>query len=146
MSGLKFDKKMPKVISAKKHAIIDYVHVATNMVVAAMFYRRNKRAGLGAFFLAGSVLANALMTDYEYGVFRLYSFKVHGLLDYGVAAASAVMPEILDLSHTSEGRFFQLQGAGESLIAGITDYDDDSGAQRTGRRGAGDRLRTREAA
>jgi hypothetical protein len=146
MSGLKFDDKMPKVISAKKHAIIDYVHVATNMVVAALFYRRNKRAGIGAFFLAGSVLANALMTDYEYGVFRLYSFKVHGLLDYGVAAASAVMPEILGISDDPEGRFFKLQGVGESLIAGITNYDDDSGARRTGSHRLDDRLGIRRAA
>ena len=45
-------------------------------------------------FRAGaSVLANALMTDYPLGAFRLYSFRVHGALDYGVAAASAAIPE-----------------------------------------------------
>ena len=40
--------------------------------------RTAKGASLGA-----GVLANAPMTDYPGGVFRLHPFKVHGILDYG---------------------------------------------------------------
>ena len=84
----------PKVISARTHAVIDYIHAGTNFVAGALFWKRNKGAAIGAFALGAGVLANALMTDYPLGVFRLYSFKVHGLLDYGVAAASGFMPEM----------------------------------------------------
>ena len=134
MAGLKFDNSMPRVISAKTHGIIDYIHVATNLLAGALFWKRNKRAATGAFILGGSVLANALMTDYELGVFRLYSFKVHGILDYAAAGTSAAMPALLGFTAESEATYFYGQGAGETLIAGISDYGDDSGAERTGQR------------
>lgn len=134
MAGLKFDDSMPRVLSSKTHSVIDYIHVATNFVAGALFWKRNKRAAAGAFILGGSVLANSLMTDYELGVFRLYSFKVHGILDYGAAATSAAMPAMMGFSDKRQAKYFYSQGGGESLIAGISDYADDSGAERTGRR------------
>jgi len=69
------------------------------------------------------------MTDDSLGVFRLYSFKVHGLLDYGVAAASGLMPEMtFTRPHRAEGQYFRIQGAGETGIAAITNYDDHRGS------------------
>ncbi len=133
MAGLKFDDMAPRVISAKTHSIIDYVHAATNFAAAAMFRRRDRRASWAAFALGASVLGNALMTDYELGVFRLYSFKVHGILDYSVAAASALMPKLLDLGG-AEAAYFYGQGGGETTIAAMSDYDDDAGARRLPRR------------
>ena len=95
----------PKIISARTHAVIDYIHAGTNFLVAAMFWKRNRRrAAKGAFALGAGVLANALMTDYPGGVFRLYPFKVHGVLDYGVAAASGFMPEMAGIRPHSAGR------------------------------------------
>jgi len=121
----------PKVISARTHAVIDYVHAGTNFVAAAIFWKRNRRAAIGALALGAGVLGNALMTDYPLGVFRLYSFKVHGLLDYGVAAASGFMPEMTGTRpHRAEGKYFRIQGAGETGIAAITDYDDHTGERR----------------
>ena len=134
MAGLTFDDSMPRVLSSKTHSIIDYIHVATNFVAGALFWKHNKRAAAGAFILGGSVLANSLMTDYELGVFRLYSFKVHGILDYAAAATSAAMPAMMGFSDRTQAKYFYAQGGGESLIAGISDYDDDSGAERTGKR------------
>ena len=73
---------------------------------------------------------NALMTDYEYGVFRVWSFKTHGILDYGVAATSAAFPKLLDIEGTPEATYFYAQGGGETVIAGMSDYDDNSGSRR----------------
>jgi hypothetical protein len=134
MAGLKFDDSMPRVISSKTHSVIDYIHVATNLVAGALFWKRNKRAATGAFILGGSVLANSLMTDYELGVFRLYSFKVHGILDYVAAGTSAALPAMLGFTNKREAAYFYAQGGGESLIAGLSNYDDDSGAERPGQR------------
>jgi hypothetical protein len=130
MSGLKFDDRAPKLINARTHAVIDYVHVATNFMVAAIFRNRNRRASNAAFALGASVLFNALMTDYQLGVFRAYSFKVHGILDYGVAASSAIMPAVLGFHDTPEAAFFYAQGAGETAIAAVSDYDDIAGSRR----------------
>ncbi len=131
MAGLGFDDKLPRVISAKTHSMIDYLHVGTNFLVGALFHKNgNRRAAYSAHALGASVLANALMTDYQLGVFRLYSFKVHGVLDYGVAAASAALPSILGFTDTPEAKYFWGQGVGETGIAGVSDYDDDSGSKR----------------
>ncbi|MGZ4787306.1 MAG: hypothetical protein ACXVZX_02230 [Terriglobales bacterium] len=131
MSGLGFDDFFPGVISSKTHSIIDYIHAGTNFAAAALFYKRgDSRAGHAAVALGASVLFNALMTDYEYGVFRVWSFKTHGILDYGVAAASASFPKLLDIEDSADAAYFYAQGGGETLIAGISDYNDDSGAKR----------------
>src|SRR3954467_10557945 len=125
MSGLKLDNFFPRVISSKTHSIIDYIHAGANFAAAALFYKRgNRRAGHAATALGASVLMNALMTDYEYGVFRKWSFKTHGILDYGVAAASAAFPQLLDIEEDGDAAYFYAQGGGETVIAGIPDYDD----------------------
>jgi hypothetical protein len=129
MAGLISDR-LPAVIDAKTHGVIDYIHAGTNILAGILFRRRSTRASNAAFALGAAVLVNALCTDYELGVFRLYDFKVHGMLDYGVAAASAAMPALLGLEGTAERSYFYGQGGGESVIAGITDYNDDSGARR----------------
>jgi hypothetical protein len=131
MAGLGFDDVFPRVISSRTHSIIDYFHAATNFAVGAMFHKSNGKAAAAAYTLGASVLVNALMTDYDYGVFRVWDFRVHGLLDYGVAAASSLIPKLLDLEDSPAAKaYFYGQGGGETLIAGISDYSDDSGAQR----------------
>jgi len=131
MAGLKFDNFFPAVISPKTHGIIDYIHAGTNFAAAALFYKKgNSRAGHAATALGASVLLNALMTDYEYGVFRKWSFRTHGIMDYGVAAASSVLPKILDLDEAEDSAYFYGQGGGETLIAGLSDYEDNSGSRR----------------
>ena len=37
MAGLGIDDALPKLIPAKTHAIIDYIHAGTNFVAAALF-------------------------------------------------------------------------------------------------------------
>jgi len=123
---------LPKVIDAKTHSIIDYIHAGTNFVAGALFRKNNPRASNAAYALGAAVLVNALCTDYQLGVLRLWSFRVHGMLDYGVAATSAVLPPLLQIQDTPEAKYFYGQGGGETVIAGITDYNDDSGSRRVG--------------
>jgi hypothetical protein len=75
------------------------------------------------------VRCNALLTDYPLGVFRVYSFKAHGILDCGVAAASAAMPKMTGISDSPEAKYFRIQGAAETGVVAMTDYDDDTGAR-----------------
>lgn len=128
MAGILLDK--PRVISARTHAFIDYIHVGANLIAAVAFRKRNKRASTAALALGMAVLGNSLMTDYPLGVFRLYSFKVHGILDYGVAAMSTVMPSLLGFAELPEAAYFRAQGAGEAVIAVVSDYSDPAGSQR----------------
>ncbi len=132
MAGLGFDDFVPRVFSAKTHAVVDYIHAGTNFVVGAIFHRSgNKRAAYAAYALGVSVLGNALMTDYPLGVFRLYSFKVHGALDYGVAGASAILPTVLGIMGDPEAKYFWGQGGAETATAGMSNYNDNTGAKHT---------------
>jgi hypothetical protein len=120
----------PKVISPKTHAIIDYVHAGTNIVAGVLFRRSGRRrASNAAYALGAGVLVNALMTDYPLGMFRRYSFRVHGALDYGIAAASAAMPRLLGIEDQPEARYFSWQGSSEGVIAAMSDYTDETGAR-----------------
>jgi hypothetical protein len=73
------------------------------------------------------------MTDYPLGVFRRYSFRVHGALDYGIAAASTSMPRLLGIGDEPEAGFFKWQGTGEGVVAAMTDYSYTGGARGRGR-------------
>ena len=126
MAGLGFDDGAPKLISAKTHGVIDTVHVATNFAVAALLWKKNKPAAIAAAGLGVGVLLNTLMTDYPLGVFRLWSFKVHGAQDYGAAVASAALPTLLGFADQPEAWFFHLQGVGEAGIAAVSDYGDET--------------------
>ena len=48
--------KMPKVITPKAHAIIDYAMAASFFGMAAFFWRRNKRAAVSALVCGAAAL------------------------------------------------------------------------------------------
>jgi len=123
------DYVVPKVISAKTHGIIDYVHAGTNFLAGALLARRDRRAATGALLLGAGALANALMTDYPLGVFRLYSFETHRALDYSFASVSAGMPKLMGIESGLAKSFFRMQGVGGTAVARLTNYRDRSGAK-----------------
>lgn len=121
----------PKVISPRTHGIIDYANAGANILAGILFRRAGKpRSSNAAFALGAGILANSLMTDYPLGVFRRYSFRVHGALDYGISAASAAMPKLLGIEDEPEERFFSWQGTAEGIVAAMSDYTDTTGARR----------------
>ena len=119
------------MISSQTHSIIDYIHAGTNIFAAAHFSKHgNPRAGYAAAILGAGVLVNAWMTDYHHGVFRVWSLKTHRMLDYAIAAASVAFPKLFNIDYKPDAAFFYAQGGGVTLMAGISDYNDDSGARR----------------
>jgi hypothetical protein len=134
MAGIIDENIMPRLISARAHAVIDYIHAATNIAAGFAFRRRDQKASNAAFAIGAGILANALMTDYPGGVFRLYDFKVHGLMDYGVAALCTALPELAGTRKGAASQFFRAEGIGEFAIAAITDYADTTGSHRHARR------------
>src|SRR5215467_1681324 len=129
MAGL-INRLMPKVVSARTHGVIDYVHAGLNFAAAALLRNTNRRASKAAFAIGAGVLANALLTDYPLGLFRVYSFRFHGAVDYGLATTTASVPRLLGIEDLPEARFFKLQSTAEALIAGLTDYQDESAFRR----------------
>src|SRR5437764_15412704 len=88
-------KPVPKIISPKAHAVIDYISVGSFLVSAMWFWNRSKRAAVAALICGGAELAVALLTNYPGGVKKAISFHTHGEVDLGLAAMTATMPEFL---------------------------------------------------
>jgi len=71
-------KPVPKFLSAKAHAVVDYMTVGSFLMSAAWLWPRNKRAALAALICGGAELALALLTNYPGGVKKAISFHTHG--------------------------------------------------------------------
>ena len=99
-------KPIPRIISPKAHAVVDYVTISSFLLSAGYFWPRSKRAALGALICAGAELAVSMMTDYPGGLRKVISFRTHGEIDLGLAAMTATMPEILALRMILKGKSF----------------------------------------
>lgn len=114
--------RMPKVINPKAHAIIDYAMAASFFAMAALFWRRNKRAAISCLVCGGTETAVSLLTDYPGGVTDAISFETHGRIDFGMSGLISSMPNLLRFSDESESSFFRLQGMAMAAVTGLTDF------------------------
>lgn len=114
-------KRLPKVVSPKAHAIIDYITAGSFLLAGMLFWKRNKRAALGALVCAGADLTLSLLTDYPGGVASVISFPTHCKIDLGLAAMAAEMPRFMKFEDDAEKKFFLMQGAGIITITNLTD-------------------------
>ncbi len=131
--------RLPKVISPKTHAIIDYATAGSFLVMGALLWKRHKRAAIGSI-VCGAIEANtAMMTDYPGGVAKLISFETHGKIDSGFAGIVGLLPTLLGFSDEKESWFFRGQAMGLAAVTGMTDfeyYSQDATRRRRRRRAA----------
>jgi hypothetical protein len=116
-------RRLPKVVSPKTHAIVDYLVIGSLFVAGALYWRRNRRAAIGALVCGGAGLAVNLATDYPGGIYPLLDFKDHGKIDIGLAAVAATIPEFLSFSQTPERRFFLIEEGAITAAANLTAFD-----------------------
>ncbi|PYX94386.1 MAG: hypothetical protein DMG71_12630 [Acidobacteria bacterium] len=115
-------RPLPKMVSPKTHAIVDYLIAGSFLAMGTVFWSRNKRAALSAFFCGGAELAVSLLTDYPGGVKKVISFPMHGDIDVGLAAIAATMPEFMAFEEESEKAFFQAQGVMITAVTSLTEF------------------------
>ena len=113
-------KPIPRVINPKAHAVVDYASVGLFFGAAARFWGRNRRAATASLLCGSAELALMLLTDYPGGVQNVISFRTHRDLDYGLAAISAAIPEVLAFAGDGETKFFRVQGAVLTLLGDLT--------------------------
>ena len=113
---------LPKVISPRTHAVIDYAVAGVFLLMGGAFFKRNKRASVGAFIIGGSILGEALCTDYPGGVAKFISFETHGKIDTGMAGIMATMPSMLGFNDEPQAKHFRTQGIIEAVVIGMTDW------------------------
>src|ERR1700736_4768585 len=126
-------KPVPRFISPKGHAIIDYMTIGSFFMSAAWFWSRSKRAALAAAICGGADLAISLITDYPGGVKKAIPFRIHGDIDLGLATMTAAMPEFLAFEDDHEKKFFLAQGAMITAVRELTKFSRPSLAERTRR-------------
>jgi hypothetical protein len=113
-------KPLPRIVTPQAHAVIDYASVAVFLGAVPVFWRRNERAALGCLVCGGAELALVLLTDYRGHGKKLITFPVHRQMDYGLAAMTASMPQLLGFKSDREARFFRFKGALTTLVGELT--------------------------
>jgi hypothetical protein len=131
-------RRLPKFLSHKQHAIADCVFAGTFLLTGALQWRRNKRVAIGALACGGAQVANMLLTNYPGERGKALSFPLHGRVDFGIAAMSAVMPEFMSFTDDPKKKFFLRQSV---LITAITNLTNFNGT-REGRNAFNKRRRT----
>ncbi len=122
--GMRFAaRRIPKIIKPRTHAVLDYAVAGGFLLMAARFWKSNRRAAVGSLICGTGAAANAMLTDYPGGVFRLMDYKRHGRIDSGLAAVTAAAPRFLGFDDEPEARFFALQALTETAVTSMSDFD-----------------------
>jgi len=127
-------RKLPKVISPKMHAIIDYAAFGAFFASGALLWKKNKRASLAAYLCADVIGSLAFLTDMPGGGWKKISFETHGRIDPGLAALSASLPQLMAFRKDKEAQLFRTMAVALAVVAGLTDYDQGSRNEDTRRR------------
>lgn len=117
---------VPKMLSPKAHAVVDYITIGSFLMNAGWLWGRSKRASLAALICAGAELAVSLLTDYPGGVKKVIGFRMHREIDLGLAAMTATMPEFLAFKDDDEKKIFLAQGALITFITQVTQFPEKS--------------------
>ena len=114
--------RLPKVISPKVHAIIDYATVGSFILMGALFWKNNKRAAVAAWCCGAMEATNTLLTDFPGGVTDVISFETHGKIDAAMAGTVASLPNLLGFSGEPEAKHFRMQGVMIGAVTGLTNF------------------------
>jgi hypothetical protein len=114
--------RMPKMVKPSTHAVLDCAIAGSFLLMAARFWRRNRRAAIGSLICGGAAAANVVLTDYPGGALDLLSYKTHGRVDSGLAGITAVVPRLMGFANEPEAKVFGALALAETVVSGITDY------------------------
>ena len=113
---------MPKLIPGRAHLLLDCVTIASFFLTGARYWRRNKPAALAAYLCGSAAAANTILTSYPRRNSGIYRLPMHGKIEYGIAAMSAVMPELMSFQNEPEKGFFVTQAALMIAAANLTNF------------------------
>ena len=117
------ERRLPKLINARTHGLIDYCQAAFFFGMALAWRKKNKKAAKAAWMTGAFVLAESLLTDYPLGAGKVLPFETHGRMDAGLGASSFMIPGWFGFSGTAEAQVFRIHGFVEGMVVGMTDWD-----------------------
>ena len=117
------ENRLPKLIDARKHGMIDYGHAAFFLGMAFVCRKSEPRAALAALLTGSFVLVQSLLTDYPLGVKKVIPFRIHGQMDAAFAASSFMMPKVFGFSDSAAASVFKGNSFVEAAVVGATDFN-----------------------
>lgn len=129
-------KPLPRVISPKGRAVIDYMMVGAFLATAGLFWKRNRRAAAASLLCGGAELGVSMLTDYAGRDRKPIPLLIRHKIDLGLAAMTAVMPEFLNFEDNPERKFFIAQGMLLTVTNELTRLPETSEEEWKGRRRA----------
>ncbi len=115
--------RLPKVISPKTHAIIDYATAGAFFLMGALFWKRHKRAAISSWVCGAQEMTVAMLTDYPGGVANVIDWPTHGKIDAGFAGLVATAPNLLGFSDEWPSIYFRSQGVALAAVTGMTQFE-----------------------
>jgi hypothetical protein len=128
--------RMPKLISPKLHAIMDYALAGTFLAVGALLWKHNKKAAISSFIWGGAGLGTAMTTDYPGGIWPRISFPTHGKIDAGFAGVIGSMPNLMRFDEHRSSWFFRTHAMTMAAVTGLTDFESQGAKRGRARRAA----------
>lgn len=116
-------KPLPKVIRPGAHFGLEYITAGAFFASAAMIWKLNKRAAIGATICGAAEVAVASLTTRPGGRPRAISFATHGRTDMGLALMTAMMPRFMDIEDAPQSKLFLVESIVMTVVAGLTDFD-----------------------
>jgi hypothetical protein len=117
-------RKVPKYISPKVHAWLDFAVTTYFLGLGVWFAIRGRgRAATAAFINGGMVAGVSMNTDYDGDEVKPINFKMHGTLDAAQATTAALAPVLLGFADEPEAKYFWGQAANEAGVIAMTDWD-----------------------
>jgi hypothetical protein len=125
------EEHLPRVIDARTHGALDYLHVALCLGMAWRWRKRRPRAAVAALVTGSVLLAESLCTDYPLGAVKGMSFSTHGRMDKLLAVTALQAPRVFGFDGTAEAAAFEGATALRAAVVIMTDYESDKPRWRT---------------
>jgi len=122
--------RLPKVISPRTHAIIDYATAGTFFLMSKLMWKRHKRAAIAALACGINETTNAMITDFPGGVAGVISYPTHLKIDTGFAGIVASLPNLLGFTDEWPSIYFRSQGMAIAANAGMSQVGPTRGRRR----------------
>lgn len=125
----RMETRLPKVVDARTHGVIDYCHAAFFFGMAWLCRKSEPRAAVAAAVTGSFILVESLLTDYPLGVAKVIPFETHGRMDSAFAASSFVVPKLFGFEGTAASKIFKGNGVAESAVVAMTDFNSEHARQ-----------------
>jgi|SRR6516165_7090060 len=115
--------RMPKKITPRAHAALDYAIAGSFALMGARLWKRSRKAAIGSLLCGGATAAVSLLTDYPGGVKKVIPYPMRAKIDTGLVAMTAAIPRLMNIEDKGEAKFFSRQALARTAITAMTNFD-----------------------